>query len=152
MDIVVFFVVSPAESALEKTTIPRMPSTTAPEEAIPRAVFPPTLRSGPLSRASVNTPRDCHGGGGGGGGGERRRFGPPPGSALSFLNWSLVPVTVASGKRTVRREEETVRTISPSSPGAGAGPGRARPAEPGEGRGRERLARPACPRRWMTVR
>lgn len=125
MDIVVFFLVSLADGALGKTTIPRMPPTTATDEAIPRAVLPPTLPSGRLSRESVNTPRDCHGGGGGGGGGKGRRFGPPPGSALSFLNWSLVPVTVASGKRTVRREEETVRTISPSSPGAGAGPGQA---------------------------
>lgn len=96
------------------------------------------------------SPRQGWDGGGGGGGGEGRRSGPPPGSALPFLNWSLIPVTVASGKGTVRREKGAVRTISPSSPGAG--PGRARPAEQREGRGRERPTGPACLPRWMTVR
>ena len=135
-----FLSIHRAETAVRETTTPRMLRCYGIRAGQSTDELQPTLRSGLLSRASVNTARSCHGGGGGGGGsGEGRRCGPPPGSALPFLNWSLVPVTVASGNRTVRREE-AVRTISPSSPGAG--PGRTRPAEPGEGR-------PVCRDGWQ---
>ena len=140
VDIVVSFPVHRAETAVRETTTPRMLRRYGIRvgQSTRRAPAHPPVRAalqGVCKHSQILSWR----GGGGGGSGEGRRCGPPPGSALPFLNWSLVPVTVASGNRTVRREE-AVRTISPSSPGAG--PGRTRPAEPGEGR-------PVCRDGWQ---
>ncbi|XP_037691046.1 cAMP-responsive element-binding protein-like 2 [Choloepus didactylus] len=71
----------------------------------------------------------------GGGGGsvvvEERQFGPPPGSSLPFLNWTLIPVIVASVKRAVRGEAGAVNQI----PFLPLRRGQARPAEAGEAGG-----------------